>query len=503
MSYGYGLSASLFQLARAYTVFARDGELIPVTILRQGQLPVEALAGAAAAALDPASAVGAGQRVMDRRQTAQQVRTCCAWPPAPAALRPRRRPWAIRWAARPAPRTSRKARATPKKYRAWFVGLAPGGQPAHRGGGDGGRAQQGAYFGGDVAAPVFSQVVQQTLRMMNVSTRPGREGADQCQARAGRARELLTCPPRCKPPGGRTVAGRARDPAAGRTLHADSREVRPGDGFIAWPGAMPRRPPVCGCRAGCQGAAACLVEADGAEAFGWTVGRVATLCGAEGGRRGHGRHLLCPTQRGAGRGGQHRHQWQDQHRLVDGAGAHAAGPALRCHRHAGGGQPPSAGPPGASSTHRPDHARPGAAARHLSQFCRPGFCAPARWKPRPSALPNTAWRRRANPAWRCSPTSRVTIWTTTAAWPPTGPPSASCLPGRACARRWSTWTTRGRRAGEVELSRAAQGRWTSGHCRCTAPARLQRAGYHYVNGGLAFTVLEGSQTPSRAHATGG
>jgi cell division protein FtsI (penicillin-binding protein 3) len=46
MSYGYGLSASLFQLARAYTVFARDGELIPVTILRQGQLPVEALAGA-------------------------------------------------------------------------------------------------------------------------------------------------------------------------------------------------------------------------------------------------------------------------------------------------------------------------------------------------------------------------------------------------------------------------------------------------------------------------
>ncbi|MCU0969052.1 MAG: penicillin-binding protein 2, partial [Rubrivivax sp.] len=29
MSYGYGLSSSLFQLARAYTVFARDGELIP------------------------------------------------------------------------------------------------------------------------------------------------------------------------------------------------------------------------------------------------------------------------------------------------------------------------------------------------------------------------------------------------------------------------------------------------------------------------------------------
>ena len=34
MSYGYGLSASLFQLARAYTVFARDGELMPVTMTR-------------------------------------------------------------------------------------------------------------------------------------------------------------------------------------------------------------------------------------------------------------------------------------------------------------------------------------------------------------------------------------------------------------------------------------------------------------------------------------
>ena len=37
MSYGYGLSASLFQLARSYTVFARDGELMPVTMLRQDE----------------------------------------------------------------------------------------------------------------------------------------------------------------------------------------------------------------------------------------------------------------------------------------------------------------------------------------------------------------------------------------------------------------------------------------------------------------------------------
>ncbi|MEO8081642.1 MAG: penicillin-binding protein 2, partial [Caldimonas sp.] len=34
MSYGYGLSASLFQIAHAYTVFAHDGELIPLTLVR-------------------------------------------------------------------------------------------------------------------------------------------------------------------------------------------------------------------------------------------------------------------------------------------------------------------------------------------------------------------------------------------------------------------------------------------------------------------------------------
>src|SRR5256885_2143875 len=34
MSYGYGLSASLFQIARAYSVFAHDGELIPASMVR-------------------------------------------------------------------------------------------------------------------------------------------------------------------------------------------------------------------------------------------------------------------------------------------------------------------------------------------------------------------------------------------------------------------------------------------------------------------------------------
>jgi cell division protein FtsI (penicillin-binding protein 3) len=37
MSYGYGLSASLFQMARSYTVFAHDGHIIPATLLKTNE----------------------------------------------------------------------------------------------------------------------------------------------------------------------------------------------------------------------------------------------------------------------------------------------------------------------------------------------------------------------------------------------------------------------------------------------------------------------------------
>ena len=34
MAYGYGLSASLFQMAHSYTAFSHDGEVIPATLLK-------------------------------------------------------------------------------------------------------------------------------------------------------------------------------------------------------------------------------------------------------------------------------------------------------------------------------------------------------------------------------------------------------------------------------------------------------------------------------------
>ena len=59
---------------------------------------------------------------------------------------------------------------TSNKYRAWFVGLAPVSDPRIVVAVMVDEPSKGVFYGGDVAAPVFSEVVQQTLRMMGVPT---------------------------------------------------------------------------------------------------------------------------------------------------------------------------------------------------------------------------------------------------------------------------------------------------------------------------------------------
>ncbi len=148
MSYGYGLSTSLFQLARAYTVFARDGEVVPVSMLRQTE-------------------AAAGQRVMTV-ETARAVRQMLRLAAGPGGTAPRAQ--AVGYSVGGKTGTARKqeGKGYTNRYRAWFVGLAPVSNPRIVVAVMVDEPGRGVYFGGDVAAPVFSQVVQQTLRMMNV-----------------------------------------------------------------------------------------------------------------------------------------------------------------------------------------------------------------------------------------------------------------------------------------------------------------------------------------------
>jgi cell division protein FtsI (penicillin-binding protein 3) len=55
-----------------------------------------------------------------------------------------------------------------KKYRSWFVGMAPINKPRIIVAVMVDEPSAGKHYGGDVAAPVFSEVVQQTLRLMGV-----------------------------------------------------------------------------------------------------------------------------------------------------------------------------------------------------------------------------------------------------------------------------------------------------------------------------------------------
>jgi cell division protein FtsI (penicillin-binding protein 3) len=54
------------------------------------------------------------------------------------------------------------------KYRSWFVGIAPIDKPRIIVAVMVDEPSAGKYYGGDVAAPVFSATVQQTLRMLGV-----------------------------------------------------------------------------------------------------------------------------------------------------------------------------------------------------------------------------------------------------------------------------------------------------------------------------------------------
>jgi cell division protein FtsI (penicillin-binding protein 3) len=154
MSYGYGLSASLFQLARAYTVFARDGELIPTSIVKNQNLPADGQTP--------------GVRVMSPK-TAQAVRHMLQMAAGPGGTGPKAQTmgYSVGGKSGTAHKQEGKGYAE-KKYRSWFVGMAPIDKPRIVVAVMVDEPNAGKYFGGDVAAPVFSEVVQQTLRSMSV-----------------------------------------------------------------------------------------------------------------------------------------------------------------------------------------------------------------------------------------------------------------------------------------------------------------------------------------------
>ena len=151
MAYGHGISVSLIQLARAYTAFARDGDLVPLALVR-------------------AEAAPAATKTVFSRRTAEAVRRMLELAVLPGGTAPRARVMGYRVAGKTG--TAHKQEHggyAPDKYHSSFVGFAPASRPRLVVAVMIDEPSAGQYYGGLVAAPVFSQVMAGSLRILGVA----------------------------------------------------------------------------------------------------------------------------------------------------------------------------------------------------------------------------------------------------------------------------------------------------------------------------------------------
>jgi cell division protein FtsI (penicillin-binding protein 3) len=149
LSYGHGISVSLLQLARAYTIFATDGLILPITMLRSDE-----------AAL--------GSKVISA-QTARAVRGMLETVTENGGTGTRGRVIGYRVAGKTG--TAHKLEGgvySPDHYVSSFVGFAPASDPRLLIAVMLDEPSAGEYYGGIVAAPVFSQVMSGALRALGV-----------------------------------------------------------------------------------------------------------------------------------------------------------------------------------------------------------------------------------------------------------------------------------------------------------------------------------------------
>jgi cell division protein FtsI (penicillin-binding protein 3) len=149
MSYGHGIAVSLVQLARAYTVFARDGELLPLSLTRLDDAPVR------------------GINVFSP-QTVREIRAMLEMAVQPEGTAPKARVAGYRVGGKTGTAYKVEGGVYAKKYVASFVGIAPISEPRLVVAVMIDEPSNGAHFGGDVAGPAFSQIMSGALRTMGI-----------------------------------------------------------------------------------------------------------------------------------------------------------------------------------------------------------------------------------------------------------------------------------------------------------------------------------------------
>ncbi len=148
MAFGHGISVNLVQLARAYTIFATGGELKPATLFKT-------------------SGAVAGRPVL-RPEIATEVRRMLEMAVSPGGTAPKAQMPGYRVAGKTGTAHKLDGRGYTDKYVSSFVGFAPASAPRLVVAVMLDEPGTGVYYGGDVAAPVFSTVTGAALRMLGV-----------------------------------------------------------------------------------------------------------------------------------------------------------------------------------------------------------------------------------------------------------------------------------------------------------------------------------------------
>nr|WP_315483732.1 penicillin-binding protein 2 [uncultured Undibacterium sp.] len=148
MSYGHGLSVSLLQIARAYMIFARKGDMIPLTFQQSTAMPV-------------------GTRVISEK-TAMQMREMLESVTQPGGTATQARVPGYRVAGKTGTAHKIEHGKYVNKYIGDFVGFAPVSNPRIIVAVMIDEPSGGVYYGGSVAGPVFAAITANVLRSMNV-----------------------------------------------------------------------------------------------------------------------------------------------------------------------------------------------------------------------------------------------------------------------------------------------------------------------------------------------
>ncbi len=151
LAYGYGVSVTPLQLARAYTALASDGKLLPVTMIKR-------------------TGAVRGEQVIDP-DIASQVRSMLETVAGSEGTAKLARLAQYRVAGKTGTvhKLDANGRYAPKRYLSLFVGFVPVSDPRFVMAVVVDEPRGKKYYGGQVAAPVFAGVMKGALRLRNVA----------------------------------------------------------------------------------------------------------------------------------------------------------------------------------------------------------------------------------------------------------------------------------------------------------------------------------------------